>query len=129
MNWLDTAMVASTSLEYVSHVSIRHARLLRIVRMARVVRVFRMVAEFRQLRHLVCSLVSSIAAMFYTFIMMMVIIFCFALVFVQSVIIYLETATATDPVAHALADQFGGIVRAMVTLFSAISGGNDWLET
>jgi len=128
MNLLDFLLVACSVLNFISEYDVRHLRMLRAARMARVLRVIRVVGFFSQLRQIVCSFYNSLGSLLWSFVMIAAVNYSFAIVFLQGVAIYLKDADSDDPRAHRLADSFGDIKDAMLSLFFAITGGADWKD-
>eukprot|EP00747_Dinoflagellata_sp_TGD_P035946 gnl/TRDRNA2_/TRDRNA2_138181_c0_seq1.p1 gnl/TRDRNA2_/TRDRNA2_138181_c0~~gnl/TRDRNA2_/TRDRNA2_138181_c0_seq1.p1 ORF type:complete len:558 (-),score=78.55 gnl/TRDRNA2_/TRDRNA2_138181_c0_seq1:139-1629(-) len=128
--------------------SLRIVRMVRITRLLRVFRVLRIVRFIRALRTLVYSITCTMKSVIWSFMLILMIIYVFALLFTQSVADYLATEVqedllgATVSSAGALDLQFeegnlryqvwalqrwwGTLPRSMFTLFKSISGGVDW---
>merc|ERR1719331_1346570 len=123
MNTMEFGLVVCTVFESVYSFNVRQARMLRGFRVLRVIRI---VSAFRQLRQLVCSLYNSMAALCWSFVMITLIIFCFALIFLSAAASYMEGADVNDQMAHRIADNFGSAKNAAFSLFFSISNGVDY---
>mmetsp|Transcript_45298 Transcript_45298/g.101976 ORF Transcript_45298/g.101976 Transcript_45298/m.101976 type:complete len:620 (-) Transcript_45298:96-1955(-) len=105
------------------------ARVLRILKMTRLFRVFRLMRFFNELRMFLYLIVRGMPTLFWTLVMICSINFIFGIAFVQGVESYLTTPTSYDPERdEKLRTYWGGVIKAMVTLFMAITGGYDWKE-
>jgi voltage-gated sodium channel len=103
-------------------------RTLRLLKMARILRLFRLMRSLRELRLMLTCLLGSIFSLLWSIVMMLLIFFMFGLVFVQSTSGYFaEMGEDLDPVIKKeLSDTFGSVHQAMLGLFMATTGGNDW---
>jgi len=107
--------------------NVKLARLLRVVRMVRVLRIVRTITFFRSLRQMVLSVMNCLLALFWLSLLMLVVIYVFAVAFMQACVENLfvpgkmqrETIQSMQPV-------FGTLYSSMLSLFMAISGGDDW---
>ena len=107
-------------------------RVFRVFRLVRVVRLVRTVRSLRSLRTMLFSIISSIAALYWAFVMLLLTMFMFSIIFSNGVASYFDfvDANATQQVRNAelVYESFGGIYETLVSLFSAVSGGNDWMN-
>mmetsp|Transcript_86913 Transcript_86913/g.153681 ORF Transcript_86913/g.153681 Transcript_86913/m.153681 type:complete len:613 (+) Transcript_86913:107-1945(+) len=106
-------------------------RIFRCFRLVRVVRVVRTVKALARLRTMIFAILNSFIDLLWAFLVVMLIIFVFAIIFDGAVATYFD---AIDPLnteqmvaaegVHAL---FGTMLDTMLSLWSAVSGGNDWM--
>jgi len=106
-------------------------RSLRILKIAKILRVFRLMRLLSELRLMLNSLMGSAISLFWSIMMMLLIFYMFGLVFVQGTASHLLEVEAGDAELSAgnrsdLLKHFGSVQEAMLTLFMASSGGQDW---
>jgi len=100
---------------------------IRIIRMARIVRIFRIVRllkVFTPLRILVYSVLSTLRSLGWTLLLLMILIYLFAVLFTQAV-------TENEQVSghdEELARYYGSLFQTVSTLFKSITGGVSWEE-
>jgi len=100
-------------------------RMLRVLRMARILRMLRVMRFFRELRLMLFSIVGSMRSLFWCFVLLALIIYVAALIFVQASISALMDDEAVD--SHdAIRLHWGSVVTSMETLFQSTTGGLDW---
>lgn len=79
------------------------------------------------LRTIVCAMFETGWTLFWACIMMAFLIFLCTMFVIQVITPYVEEAAdIQDPVVQDLNDYYGTIDKGMTSLFSAISGGEDW---
>jgi len=101
------------------------ARIFRLFRFVRVLRIVRVIKSFQSLRLLAFSIIESIASLMWCFIVVVVVIYLFAIFILSGVTEYYRALPdGADP--SELAKYWGGLIRAMTSLFKSISGGMDW---
>ncbi|CAJ1389062.1 unnamed protein product [Effrenium voratum] len=136
-NWLDIFVVVSSWVELASglitqegdntlgaaNTNLRVFRLLRVGRMVRVIRIVRVVKFFRSLRTFVQSLVGTLKALFWALVLLLLIIYIFAIIFTDTV--WSQSVGQRD---ERLDRYFGTLYVSMVTLFRSISNGIQWDE-
>jgi voltage-gated sodium channel len=103
-------------------------RILRLLKLAKILRVFRLVRSLSVLRLFLNCLLGSMASLFWSIVMMVIIFFMFGLVFVQNTASYLAANADSLPAEEyaLLAKEFGSVQDAMIGLFMSTTGGNDW---
>lgn len=119
-------------------VSPSHLRFMRPIRLARALRGVRVMRLFRYvgaLRTLLLSIMSSIASLFWTIVLLLLLFYSFGVLLTQLVSDFCraEAIAATDN-PNAIPDcsnfehrrYWQSVPAAMLTLFMAISGGIDW---
>eukprot|EP00747_Dinoflagellata_sp_TGD_P023796 gnl/TRDRNA2_/TRDRNA2_130080_c0_seq4.p1 gnl/TRDRNA2_/TRDRNA2_130080_c0~~gnl/TRDRNA2_/TRDRNA2_130080_c0_seq4.p1 ORF type:complete len:422 (+),score=59.40 gnl/TRDRNA2_/TRDRNA2_130080_c0_seq4:193-1458(+) len=107
-------------------------RTLRILKIAKLLRMVRVLSSFRDLRIMLHSIVGSVGALFWCFVMLGFILYVFALVFVQAtttaLIVDLDSEHLSDPDKDLLLGYYGTVQHAILTLFMSATGGTDWIE-
>mmetsp|Transcript_26791 Transcript_26791/g.61762 ORF Transcript_26791/g.61762 Transcript_26791/m.61762 type:complete len:631 (-) Transcript_26791:278-2170(-) len=135
-NIFDLLLVMLSVMDLASSVegglSAGYIRLLKILRMVRVLRIVRVLRFFRSLRRMVTSIMSSMSALCWALFLLGIIMYVFAVVFMQAGVNHLD--------GHLLEDESGEWQRArqgfkkyynslgesLFSLTKAISGGDDW---
>eukprot|EP00435_Cladocopium_sp_Y103_P022952 s1998_g5.t1 len=105
-------------------------RLLRVFRMVRVIRVVKNVKWLKSLRTMVFALINSFVSLMWAFFMIMLIIFVFSILFCHGVATHNFSIDLSDADRLLEAEEarktFGTLWETCVSLFSAVTGGNDW---
>jgi len=104
----------------------RIVRLTRIVKTVRLMRIFRFVLALRTLIH---SILHTLKSLFWALVLLVLIVYVFALIFTQSVADHL-----TDESAHELSEEnleasrkyFGTLMSTMLSLFMTVTDGVSW---
>lgn len=137
-NLLDTSLVFVSIIDLVAHgagsaTNVTTARILRLTRFLKLIRILRAARAFHSFRILVLSIVASWTSLLWCFLVVVFIIYMFAIFFLQGVAEHLQDSDPTsggpvgdDDSAAVLREYYGTVFRAMVTLFKTISGGVDW---
>jgi len=125
-----TAVVAAAGAGKDGGVDLTFMRTLRILKMAKILRGLRVMKVFSELRLMLNSLAGSLSSLFWSICMLILIFYIFGLVFVQGVSNYLidpDLQGNQDPVmVDLLLSEFGRVERAILTLYKASTGGDDW---
>jgi len=114
--------------------SLTYTRLIRGFRMVRVLRVIRVLRFFRELRLMVCSMMQSIVSLSWALVLMLIIIYLFAIIFMHAGYIYLQEVDVAriskeqEDVREGLATWYGSLPTGMFALLMAVSGGDDWVN-
>jgi len=126
-NSFDAFLVVTSVMDEVmtSQVNFSATRILRVFRMARVLRIIRIVGAFRELREMLCSVISSLKSIFWALVLLCLVIYLFAILFMQSALNIIEQDGAQP---QEFQSCWGSVHGAMYTLLAAISGGQDWIE-
>lgn len=103
---------------------VRMLRVLRIVKLLRVVRVLRFLHE---LRTITMSVINSIKSLFWTCVLLGIVLYTFSIFFTQVVTQYRKYCTDPDG-CQSLEEHFGSIEITSLSLFKSITGGIDWGE-
>eukprot|EP00440_Ansanella_granifera_P031805 gb/GFBE01034515.1/.p1 GENE.gb/GFBE01034515.1/~~gb/GFBE01034515.1/.p1 ORF type:complete len:610 (+),score=160.32 gb/GFBE01034515.1/:1-1830(+) len=132
-NWFDMFLVAEAIIGLAFDTGrLSILRILRVFRMIRIVRLVRTVKALRRLRTMIFSILNSFIDLLWALLVVCLIIFVFGIIFANGVATYFDNAAATDDAAALLSAQdvhkeFGDLWRTMLSLWSAVSGGNDWM--
>jgi hypothetical protein len=102
-------------------------RSLRILKVGKALRVLRMVSFFNELRMILNSLIGCVISLFWSIIMLLLFFFMFGIAFVQSATNWLrEPGNLENPEGEAVIIEFSSVQQAMLALFRASTGGDDW---
>lgn len=101
---------------------LRLFRLLRLVRIARLVRVLRFLEE---LHSLAASIVGSMKSLFWTMVLLMILIYSVGICVTQ-VVTERRALPDAEFAAPELEYYFGSLLRTMLSLFESITGGQSW---
>jgi hypothetical protein len=113
--------------EHSPGVSATQIRALRILKFGRVIRAFRAVKFLEQLRLMLELCMTSLGCVFWTLVMITIVVFAASLFFVQGVVSFLQTAADPLEELKALA-HFDSLQTTAVTCLQAATGGMDWGE-
>lgn len=133
-NMFDTTVVCAALTEEVIAIAgptlgLSQVRILRVLRLVRIVRVIRVMQFFRDLRVMVHGIMNSIRALFWCLVLLLMIMFMFAVCFTQVVTDTLETEAEEGNVSAEDRIEKGHhetLLRCLLSLFQAITGGIDW---
>eukprot|EP00928_Gymnodinium_smaydae_P031745 TRINITY_DN23204_c0_g1_i1.p1 TRINITY_DN23204_c0_g1~~TRINITY_DN23204_c0_g1_i1.p1 ORF type:complete len:589 (+),score=108.34 TRINITY_DN23204_c0_g1_i1:134-1900(+) len=107
-------------------------RILRVFRLVRVIRLVRTVKALRKLRTMIFSILNCFHDLLWAFVVVLLVMFVFSIIFDNAVSTYFEHVDIDNDdavkAAFEIRDNFGSLYKTMVTLWCAISGGNDWYE-
>jgi voltage-gated sodium channel len=103
-------------------------RSLRILKMAKILRTFKLVKSLKELKIIMNALMGSVVSLFWSIAMMVFIFFVFGLVFVQGTTTYFkdQDENLDDDERVALQETFGSVSLAILSLYKATTGGDDW---
>ncbi|CAJ1424955.1 unnamed protein product [Effrenium voratum] len=106
-------------------------RIFRVFRLVRVVKVVRSVKALARLRTMIFAILSSFVDLLWAFLVIVLIVFVFAIVFDNAVADYFDLVDMSNAAqvqeARDLELLFGNLFETMISLWSAVSGGNDWM--
>ncbi|CAE6951294.1 Cacna1c [Symbiodinium natans] len=106
----------------------RIIRITRIVKTIQLMRVFRFVMAFRTL---ISSIIHTLKALFWALILLLMIVYVFAVLFTQAVNAHIYdpevTVLSTSSLENSL-KYFGSLPETMLSLFMAIANGVSWEE-
>jgi len=94
-----------------------------VVRIARVIRVLK---AFRELRLMVASIVSSARNLLWVIMVLCVMLYVFGISFTSAVAIELESLPRDAEGTEDLRRYFGSLSSSILSLYSSMSGGEDW---
>ena len=131
-NLFDVLMVCASLFEFGLLVSfnLSHIRVIRVLRIARSFRVVRLLrfAGLRNLRLMLMAIIGSAIPLVWAGLILMAVMFFFAVVFLNGVADYISEATLADPSAQFLRVFFPDLAMTLLTLFMSITGGLDWRD-
>jgi hypothetical protein len=118
--------------------SFMYVRILRFFRLVRLLRVTNSVLWLRDLRLMACTLLQSLVSIFWAFVLLFVVMYCFGVCFTNAVSgYYLAGNKYTgssehdrrlhEDLNHILDKLYGSLPRTMCTLLLAITNGADWM--
>jgi len=129
-NMFDMCLVGSSVAERIFQASnFSFARILRLFRMVRMLRVLRMVPMFKGLQKMLISLCGCMLSLVWLTILMVLIIYVFAIGFMQAYLRELESGRLMlGKKLEDLDAMYGTVGQSMLTLFMTVSGGQDWKD-
>jgi len=104
-------------------------RMLRLLKMCRMVRIVRALRFFALLRIYLDQIFGSLLSLFWVFLILVCVLFIFSIAFMQETATYLiergypEKSGIVESTLHA---WFKSVPIAMLSLFKAVAGGEDW---
>eukprot|EP00927_Polykrikos_kofoidii_P060585 TRINITY_DN55527_c0_g1_i1.p1 TRINITY_DN55527_c0_g1~~TRINITY_DN55527_c0_g1_i1.p1 ORF type:complete len:722 (+),score=112.31 TRINITY_DN55527_c0_g1_i1:109-2274(+) len=102
-------------------------RILRFLRVVRITRALRIIRVIRELRLMVFSLTASLRSLLWAVVMIFFIVLVFGIVLTDGVVTYCITNNAAHLESTvAMRKYFGGVGRSVISLFMAMTGGEDW---
>eukprot|EP00927_Polykrikos_kofoidii_P084817 TRINITY_DN9045_c0_g2_i1.p1 TRINITY_DN9045_c0_g2~~TRINITY_DN9045_c0_g2_i1.p1 ORF type:complete len:1001 (+),score=166.70 TRINITY_DN9045_c0_g2_i1:72-3074(+) len=90
------------------------------------VRVFRVVMSFKQLQRYFLIMMHSIRPLFWAIVFLFISIFLFGVLFQLFFNSYIQGSSPGSPVVAHLRPMFHSFPQTLLTLFAAITGGEDW---
>jgi len=129
-NLFDTVVVALQLFEetvaFFSTQDFSFTSVLRLLRLVRVIRLARILRLIRELRVLVSSITNSLKSLVWTVLLMLLMIYSVGLCITQVVSDYRLGLDDGQSVSPEIAMYYGSLMRCMLSLFQAITGGMDW---
>jgi len=123
LQFVDSAGFASTG---------RTLRILRIVRITRAVRLGRVLKYAGAFRQIVYSLQSSLGTLFWSLVMIFLVLYCFAVCFCQAATDYLAELEQGSAGRHehvlGLRESYSSVPLSLYSLFLVMTGGRSWGE-
>jgi len=103
-------------------------RLTRMCKLVRILRSIRVLKFFRELRVMLLALLSSTMSLVWSMVMVAFILYLFGLVFIQGVTsqILIDFGGQQHKLSSEVPKLFGTLDAAMLTLYQAVTGGQDW---
>lgn len=115
--------------------NLRIIRIIRVTRLMRLFRIGRIVRFIRSLRLLVYSILSTLKTVFWAMLLLVIIMYVFAILFCQAATDYMvgvemgvETQFLDDHSTDVLTYHWGSLTDSMISLYMCISGGVSWLD-
>jgi len=106
-----------------------YMRVFRMFKFAKILRTIRIISFVRELSMMLESFRKCMIAMFWGLVLLMFLLYVFALIFAQGVASFLATKDSEllppEDVAIMMA-EFGSVGNSMLSLYMAVTGGNDW---
>mmetsp|Transcript_66701 Transcript_66701/g.124597 ORF Transcript_66701/g.124597 Transcript_66701/m.124597 type:complete len:619 (-) Transcript_66701:211-2067(-) len=135
-NLFDLLLVMLSVIDLASSVegglSASYIRVLKILRMVRVLRIVRVLRFFRSLRRMVTSIMSSMSALCWALFLLAIIMYVFAVVFMQAGVNHLDGRlpeledAAFERARLGFRKYYNSLGESLYSLTKAISGGDDW---
>jgi hypothetical protein len=106
-----------------------------MLKLAKALRVFRLISMFKPLRAILKSLVSTVDTLGWSIVMLLVVLFLFALVLVIRVTSFLQEEPEMGQVVigphgvtviDSIEESYGSVGLTVLHLFMCATGGNDW---
>ncbi|CAJ1396049.1 unnamed protein product [Effrenium voratum] len=132
LNMFDALLVAANLVELIALPVLfagdqQHAatiRVIKLVRIVRTLRIFKTVSLFRQLRILVGTCIASVGALFWSMILLLVLMVGFALAMCQALQIFVLDTGANLEDRLAMYDLYGSFAKAFYTTFELTFSGS-----
>jgi len=108
--------------------NISFMRIFRLMKVAKILRTLRVMRVFKDLAVILESFKNSFAALFWCFVMLAFKLYVFSLIFLQGMTSVLEDRPESlEPEEYqAIITSFGSLADTMLTLYMAVTGGDDW---
>eukprot|EP00419_Tripos_fusus_P038479 CAMPEP_0172787750 /NCGR_PEP_ID=MMETSP1074-20121228/206606_1 /TAXON_ID=2916 /ORGANISM="Ceratium fusus, Strain PA161109" /LENGTH=633 /DNA_ID=CAMNT_0013624771 /DNA_START=18 /DNA_END=1919 /DNA_ORIENTATION=- len=107
--------------------SVSVLRMVRVIRIVKIVRVIRIMSFFRELRIMVYSILGSMKSLLWVAIILGTTFYIFAVTFTAATIAHLDRSKSWRSLdTKDLRDFYGSVDKSMLSLYMAMSGGNDW---
>lgn len=100
-----------------------------LVKLVKALRVFRLVRFFEELRVIMLAIAHSLQTFFWAMVMLCLILYMCAIVFVQGVADYIGNSSeyiVPDEIEQDCFENWGSMHKAMLTEYKAIAGGGPW---
>eukprot|EP00931_Biecheleriopsis_adriatica_P003953 TRINITY_DN10569_c0_g1_i1.p1 TRINITY_DN10569_c0_g1~~TRINITY_DN10569_c0_g1_i1.p1 ORF type:complete len:707 (+),score=113.34 TRINITY_DN10569_c0_g1_i1:217-2121(+) len=101
-------------------------RIFRLFKIAKILRTLRVIKVFRELHLMLQSFARCFVSLFWGMALMLFLLFIFALVFAQGVATFLSSAELPEDELLNITQIFGSVATSMLSLYMAVTGGNDW---
>jgi len=119
----------SVAIQFNSGANVAWLRVLRLMKMLKMLRLVRVMRFFKKLRLMIASIAGSVSTLFWSVLMLTLMMYIFGLVFLQAVTGYLEESSAThidEDSVNLIRTYWSSVLQATVSLYMAITGGCDW---
>ena len=118
---------ADVFFEYLE-VQVGKVGMLRLLRVTRLFRIMRVLRFLKEVRVMLVAIVGSFISLFWALGMLAVIIFIFAIYFMQQMTAYLQNTSREDELWSLQWEYFRNTGSSMYVLLMASTGGKDWEE-
>merc|ERR1712137_1441076 len=132
-NFFDTFLILISLFEMVADAAVNLSvfRIFRIFRVVRLLKVIKKVQLLESLNLMVFGIINCIAPLVWAILILFLIMYAFGVYFMSGLSSVLEEMELTDAdfsmdVVEGLDLQFGSVYRSIMSLFEAVTGGNDW---
>eukprot|EP00746_Dinoflagellata_sp_MGD_P026909 gnl/MRDRNA2_/MRDRNA2_163420_c0_seq1.p1 gnl/MRDRNA2_/MRDRNA2_163420_c0~~gnl/MRDRNA2_/MRDRNA2_163420_c0_seq1.p1 ORF type:complete len:489 (+),score=99.30 gnl/MRDRNA2_/MRDRNA2_163420_c0_seq1:58-1467(+) len=140
-NWFDFIVVFLAVLDEIVRavgadkvgLNITFVRVFRVLRLVRIIRTVRVLRFFHELRVMVQSVMSCVRSLFWSSILLLLVMYIYAVHLTQHVADVLKSGMGTfgdnpesEETIENLKKWYGSLGRAILSLLQAISGGADW---
>jgi len=134
-NWFDTMIVFFQIVDesvklFFSNSSIQEALdrvgVIRMLRLARLMRLVRMVRLIPELKSMVYLIFASIGSFFWSLILILIMIYCYAIYYTETVTGMIEEGKIVGEQIDEAKHMWGGVGKSVLSLLMAITGGDDW---
>jgi hypothetical protein len=99
---------------------------LRMLRLARIIRLVRMVRLLPQLKSMVYLISASMEAFLWTIALLFILIYCLSVYYTELCTDVVRKKSVSEESEEVLRNNFGSIGHSILSLFQAITGGDDW---
>jgi voltage-gated sodium channel len=141
-NWFDTIMVVMQSVSQIMDLanigndegqgkSFMFIRLLRLLRLIRIMRIARLLRFISELQLLTLSIVGSLRSLFYTVVLLFLMLYVVAVFLTQLVVDKRSELGADAEDSQAIIElkvYYASLARSILSLYQAILSGLDWAE-
>ena len=127
-NALSFTLYAATRESGGSGVNLGFLRLLRLCKVVKILRVFRALKFFTELRLMLDCVVGSLMNCFWCFIMLLFVMYVFALLLQQGVLQHLQDNRSSTELSADMQTYFSSGIATLMTLFQSCTGGVDWSD-
>eukprot|EP00931_Biecheleriopsis_adriatica_P003954 TRINITY_DN10569_c0_g2_i1.p1 TRINITY_DN10569_c0_g2~~TRINITY_DN10569_c0_g2_i1.p1 ORF type:complete len:718 (+),score=127.25 TRINITY_DN10569_c0_g2_i1:74-2227(+) len=127
MSGIDVALlILDASPANDSSTNISWVRIVRLFKLAKVLRTFRVMKVFRELYTMLESFARCFVSMFWGMALMLFLLYVSALVFAQGFASLMASAELPEDELLNVKQNFGSVSTSMLSLYMAVTGGNDW---
>jgi len=106
-------------------------RIFRVFRLVRVVRMVKSINALAKLRTMIFAILNTFTDLCWAFLVIFLILFIFGMTFTTLIASYMDGIDMRNPQsveeAELCGQMFGSLGDSMLSLWSAVSGGNDWM--
>lgn len=119
-------MIMDEMLKHVTASSGTMVDVFKLLRMGRALRLIRMVRLVPALRNMVYLIIASMSSFVWAALLMLLMMFCFALYFTDQGFEYIQNEQGTESEVEVVRSNWGTIGSSIISLFMAMTGGDDW---